>query len=110
MTEHLLEPGEIICYEGDRGDTMYLIRAGKVLVVKGRARSHRRSWLTGDRERLIGEMALLENQPRSATNIAIDQVRLLQINREEFPAVGEQQPGYWHDHYGDAQRPPARVR
>ena len=40
-------------------------------------------------------MALLEDQPRSATNIALENVRLLRIERENFqrwvntnPAVG----------------------
>jgi len=44
---------------------------------------------------IIGEMALLEDQPRSATNIALETVRLLRIDRESFqrwvntnPAIG----------------------
>lgn len=94
MTEHLIEPGEIICYEGDRGSAMYLIRSGKVIVVKGSLESPTILAYRGPGE-LIGEMALLENQPRSATNIALDTVRLLQIDREGFqqwvssnPAIG----------------------
>jgi signal transduction histidine kinase len=94
ITEHNLEPGEIICYEGERGSAMYLIRSGKVVVVKGNLDSPTILAYRGPGE-LIGEMALLENQPRSATNIAVDTVRLLEIEREGFqqwvssnPAIG----------------------
>ena len=94
ITEHSLEPGEIICYEGERGSAMYLIRSGKVVVVKGSLDSPAILAYRGPGE-LIGEMALLENQPRSATNIAMDTVRLLEIEREGFrewvssnPAIG----------------------
>jgi signal transduction histidine kinase len=93
-TEHTPEPGEIICYEGERGEAMYLIRSGKVVVVKGSLESPMILAYRGPGE-LIGEMALLENQPRSATNIALDNVRLIRINRESFqewvsgnPAIG----------------------
>jgi signal transduction histidine kinase len=94
MTEYALEPGEIICYEGERGDAMYLIRSGKVVVIKGSLESPTILAYRGPGE-LIGEMALLENQPRSATNIALENVRLMRINRESFqqwvssnPAIG----------------------
>jgi signal transduction histidine kinase len=94
ITEHIIEPGEIICYEGDRGSAMYLIRSGQVMVVKGSLESPTILAYRGPGE-LIGEMALLENQPRSATNIAVDTVRLLEITREGFqqwvssnPAIG----------------------
>jgi signal transduction histidine kinase len=94
ITEHNIEPGEIICYEGERGSAMYLIRSGKVIVVKGSLKSPTILAYRGPGE-LIGEMALLENQPRSATNIAVENVRLLQIERDGFqewvssnPAIG----------------------
>jgi signal transduction histidine kinase len=85
MTERSIEPGEVICYEGERGSAMYLIRSGKVMVVKGSLESPTILAYRGPGD-LIGEMALLENQPRSATNIAVDYVRLLQIEREGFQA------------------------
>lgn len=94
ITEHSIKPGEIICYEGERGSAMYLIRSGKVVVIKGHLDSPTILAYRGPGE-LIGEMALLENQPRSATNIAVDTVRLLEIERENFrewvsssPAIG----------------------
>jgi signal transduction histidine kinase len=60
-----------------------LIRSGRVLVVKGSLQSPTILGHRGPGE-IIGEMALLEDQPRSATNIALENVRLLRIERENF--------------------------
>jgi len=75
--------GEIIFSEFEIGDTFYLIQSGKVQLVK----------LVGDIERtldilypseMFGEMAILENSPRSATAIALDEVKVLEFNSQNF--------------------------
>jgi len=75
--------GEIIFSEFELGDTFYLIQSGRVQLVK----------LVGDIERtldilqpseMFGEMAILENSPRSATAIAIDEVKVLEFNSQNF--------------------------
>jgi CRP-like cAMP-binding protein len=75
--------GEIIFSEFEIGDTFYLIQSGRVQLVK----------LAGDIERMLdilqpsemfGEMAILENSPRSATAIALDEVKVLEFNSQNF--------------------------
>jgi len=75
--------GEIIFSEFEIGDNFYLIQSGRVQLVK----------LTGDIERtldilqpseMFGEMAILENSPRSATAIALDEVKVLEFNSQNF--------------------------
>jgi CRP-like cAMP-binding protein len=75
--------GEIIFSEFELGDTFYLIQSGRVQLVK----------LAGDIERtldilqpseMFGEMAILENSPRSATAIALDEVKVLEFNSQNF--------------------------
>jgi CRP/FNR family transcriptional regulator, cyclic AMP receptor protein len=75
--------GEIIFSEFELGDTFYLIQSGRVQLAK----------LAGDIERtldilypseMFGEMAILENSPRSATAIAIDEVNVLEFNSQNF--------------------------
>jgi CRP-like cAMP-binding protein len=75
--------GEIIFSEFEIGDTFYLIQSGRVQLVK----------LAGDVERMLdilqpsemfGEMAILENSPRSATAIALDEVKVLEFNAQNF--------------------------
>src|SRR5215469_1806711 len=75
--------GEIIFSEFELGDTFYLIQSGRVQLVK----------LAGENERtldilypseMFGEMAILEDSPRSATAIAIDEVKVLEFNSQNF--------------------------
>ena len=76
-------PGEIIFCEYEPGDAFYLIQEGRVQIIK----------IMGDIEKtvdvlqpgeLFGEMAILEEAPRSATAIAMERVRCLEFNRANF--------------------------
>ncbi len=78
--------GDIIFCEHEPGDTFYLIQSGRVQIVR----------IIGDLEKNIdilhpgevfGEMAILEEAPRSATTIAMDDVKALEFNRENFEVL-----------------------
>jgi CRP/FNR family transcriptional regulator, cyclic AMP receptor protein len=73
------EPKEAIMTEGEIGDSMYLIVDGRVQVYKGA----RLIVELGERE-CVGEMAILDSEPRSATVRASTQVSALKIEREDF--------------------------
>ena len=77
------EPGDIIFCEYEPGDAFYLIQQGRVQILK----------IMGDIEKTVdvlqpgeifGEMAILEEAPRSATAVAIERVKCLEFNRENF--------------------------
>jgi CRP-like cAMP-binding protein len=77
------QPGEMIFSEFEPGDTFYLIQSGRVELVK----------IIGDIEKtldilqpseMFGEMAILEKSPRSATAIALDVVKVLEFNSQNF--------------------------
>jgi len=91
FTEHKFVRGEIVCLEGEKGDTMYLIRSGRVAIVKGDLDSPTilDFRAAGD---IIGEMAILENQPRSATLIALDSLQMLGVNRQNFENLLREAP------------------
>jgi len=77
------EPGDVIISEYEPGDCFYLIQSGQVQLVKS---------VNGKKKNLdilmpsefFGEMAILENSPRSATCVAIDNVEVLEFNKENF--------------------------
>ena len=94
LSERRCVPGEFIVCEGEPGDALYLIWSGQAAVYIGDIES---PTVLGYRKAgaIIGEMALLENQPRSASVVALTDLRLLKISRENFyellktdPAVG----------------------
>ncbi len=73
------EAKETVITEGELGDSMYLIVAGRVQVAKGA----RVVVELGERES-VGEMAILDSEPRSATVRTLTPVRALKIEREDF--------------------------
>ncbi len=77
------DAGEVIFYEGDAGDAMYLIRSGGVAVIRG---TFDAPLILGYRDagEFVGEMALIDDLPRSATVVAVQSVELLKITREDF--------------------------
>lgn len=83
FTEHNYTRGEVIFHEGDEGDTMFLVWAGQVVIVKGSLQSPTILAYRGAGE-IFGEMALLEHQPRSASIIALEDTRLLGLSRLNF--------------------------
>lgn len=91
LRELYFDPGEIVFHDGDEGDTMYLIWSGKIAIVKGDLASPVILSYRGPGE-IFGEMAILEHQPRSATIVALDRLRVLEINRQRFDQLLRETP------------------
>ncbi len=74
-----LEPYDVLFEEGDIADAMYIILSGEMLVYKKNKVIARR----GPSE-YIGEMGLIESEPRSASIRAEMKSQLLQITEKKF--------------------------
>lgn len=85
------EIGEIVFQEGEPGDTMYMVWSGRVAMVKGDLDSPAILAYRGAGE-IIGEEALLENRPRSASIIALEDVLLIGMNRRSFEHLLQETP------------------
>lgn len=77
------QKGDIIFSEYEPGESFYLIQSGRVQIMR----------VMGDIEKTVdilhpgeifGEMAILEDSPRSASAIALDSVKSLEFNRANF--------------------------
>ncbi len=82
-TEHVYKQGEILCREGEDGDAMFLIWSGQAAIIKGDLDAPTLIDIRGSGE-MIGEMALLENAPRSASVVALDDLYVLRVGRDNF--------------------------
>jgi CRP/FNR family transcriptional regulator, cyclic AMP receptor protein len=80
---HVFKPGEIIFSEYEPGDTFYLIQSGKVKLIQCTGENERTLDILQPSE-MFGEMAILENLPRSATAIAVDEVTVIELNAQNF--------------------------
>jgi putative ABC transport system ATP-binding protein len=79
---------EVIFRQGDPGDKFYLIREGQVEVLIDGPDGLKlvRTLETGD---IFGELALLNDKPRSATIRAVNEVELYVLGRDDFRAAIE---------------------
>lgn len=86
LRERAYPRGSVILFEDDPGDALYLVGTGQVKVV-----------LIGEDGREVilsvlgegsffGEMALLDDEPRSAHVIAMEDASVLALRREDFQA------------------------
>lgn len=91
LKEEAYAAGEVIFQEGDSGETAYLIWSGQVGVLKGDLQAPILLGLRGPGE-VVGEMALLEGQPRSASIVALQDSRLLRIHRQGFQEILKRAP------------------
>src|SRR5947209_4733232 len=92
VAERRYTRGEIIFSQGDPGDGLYIVRRGHVGI--------RRQNLEGDEllltvvepEEYFGELALFDEEPRSATAVALEPCTTLFLSRAAFRSFLEQHP------------------
>jgi CRP/FNR family transcriptional regulator, cyclic AMP receptor protein len=89
------EAGEVIFRKGDTADAFYIIESGQVGLI------FRSLWFWLWRRvtrlgpgQIFGEMALLDQAPRSATVIAREPTRLFVLLKSDFDEVLRQNPAF----------------
>jgi CRP-like cAMP-binding protein len=82
-------PGATIFKEGDRGDRMYFVQSGSVeLRVGGKP------VMTAEAGTFFGEMALIEEAPRSASAHAATECHLMPVDRARFEYLVRMTPDF----------------
>jgi len=85
------QQGDVIFCEYEPGDNFYMIQSGRVQIVKIIEDVERTIAVLNPGE-IFGEMAILEEAPRSATAVAMDPVTALEFNRENFEILLQGNP------------------
>lgn len=76
----VFEDGEVIVLQGEVGEEMYVVQAGKVEVVLESGDNRERVAVLGPKD-FFGEMALFDKEVRSATIRAVGEARVLTIDK-----------------------------
>ncbi|WP_170826978.1 Crp/Fnr family transcriptional regulator [Magnetovibrio blakemorei] len=84
MESHTYHIGDIIFQEGDHGDCAYLIKSGQVKITKIARDDQPRTIATLNAGNILGEMALIDNEPRAASAVVLQDTEVLIISNEEF--------------------------
>lgn len=81
--EIALEAGRILFREGDLGDRDYVVRSGRLEISRRVGTAEVVIAIEGPGT-ILGEMALIDDQPRSATVRALEPSRLTVVPKEAF--------------------------
>jgi CRP-like cAMP-binding protein len=89
--EQRYQPGQEVVRQGDTGVGAFIIRSGKVDIVQDRDGRETKLATLGPGD-VLGEMALLDEFPRSATARAVEPTTALGIQRWHFRGILESHP------------------
>lgn len=84
--------GQTLVSEGDPSDSAYLILSGVAMVVKTQANDYQELARIGSGQ-ILGELGVLEGQPRSATVVAASDLEALRIEADAFKKWHAEHPG-----------------
>lgn len=88
MHERRYLPNEIVFDEGEEGQALYLVMSGHVQISRTHSRGRQIVGELGPGN-FFGDMALLDNSPRSAQVRALDACELAVFFRDDFVALME---------------------
>jgi CRP-like cAMP-binding protein len=91
--EKVYDQKETIFAESSKGSSMMVIASGEVRVSQTSEANEEEALVVLKRGDIFGEMALIEDRPRSATTIAHTNVITLEISRDDFMNYIEENPG-----------------
>lgn len=88
MEEKTFAPGDIIINQGDKGDAYYIVKTGRVAVIKkpkdGGAPEKVAELKSGSG---FGEEAIIRDEPRNATVRAVEDTRVLCLDKKTFVGI-----------------------
>lgn len=90
----ILKAGEMLFKVNEQSDGMYLIRKGSILVYLEKSGTEI-PLATITAGSMLGEMALFDKRPRSASARAVDEVEVTKIGNDEFNKIMTQIPKWF---------------
>jgi len=90
--ERVQLPGDVLMHEGDLGGELFLVLSGRVHVYRGHGTSEQLDLGTLGAGSYVGEMAIFDDKPRSATVIAEGETRMLVLAGDRLKELILQTP------------------
>jgi CRP/FNR family transcriptional regulator, cyclic AMP receptor protein len=81
------EPGQTIFSQGEQGDSMFVVIEGDIEI-----RVNDKAIDTAHPGELLGEMALVDNLPRSASAVAKTACKVVPVNERKFNFMVQETP------------------
>lgn len=87
-----IKKGDVLMQKGELGDSLFLIHDGWVKITTVDSKGDELILNQCGPGESIGEMALLDRGPRSASAVALGDGEILELNREMFEKILDQRP------------------
>ncbi len=82
--EQIIPAKTTVFKEGDPGDALYMIKSGKANITKRNSSGVESVLVTLGKDAVIGEMAVIDEQPRSASVVTVQDTTFLIITKNDF--------------------------
>jgi CRP/FNR family transcriptional regulator, cyclic AMP receptor protein len=89
----IYDEGKVIFREGEPGNEMFIIIEGKVKITKSAGNLEKTLMILGNGD-FFGEMALVDDKPRSASAIALTTCKLIALDKNTFKSVILNNPSF----------------
>jgi len=84
--------GTVLCKEGNQGDSLFFIISGIIEIKKESIDGRQTVLARFNKGASVGEMSLIENSPRSATAVVIEDSELLILTTDNFERLVDSSP------------------
>jgi len=92
IREYKLVEDDVLVRRGDSGDSLFMINTGWFKIVTEDAKGDELIINKTGPGEIIGEMALLDEAPRSATVIATEPAKVFELKKDEFQQILDERP------------------
>jgi CRP/FNR family transcriptional regulator, cyclic AMP receptor protein len=87
--------GTVLFEQGDQDLFLCLITDGEVSILKEDSRQENRPLATIGKDKTLGEMALIDNHPRSASAVASEDTMMFILTKQRFEEMADVHPRVW---------------
>ncbi|MER2999488.1 cyclic nucleotide-binding domain-containing protein [Pontibacter populi] len=84
--------GEILCHQGEDGDSLYILITGRLRAIVGFGSNQEREVGEISPGETVGEMAMITGEPRTATIVALRDSCLVRLLKSDFDALIKRHP------------------
>ena len=93
LVDHFhLKQGIRLFETGDHGDELYIVRTGKVEIFIRNVAGEKIVLTVAEQGDLFGELSMLDNRPRTATAVALEDTDLIVLNRSNLLTFFQKKP------------------
>lgn len=89
------DTGIYVCHQGEQSDFMCMVFQGRVKIVKEDLHHTSKEIASVGPGQAVGEMALIDGEPRSASAVVHTPVLLLVLDEERLAQMADQMPRLW---------------